>query len=216
MFSLAKYLLGVALVAGSVHHAAAYNLPPEIINGVMDACRPDYHRLCDYTVPGEGRIAQCLLDHEMELAPRCLGAVKFAYAIEACMPDYYRYCRGVPPGGGRIVECLAERMDMLIPECRHVVRANLPHPHFDRFGPGPYNGPERYPNPGYEQPGHEQGFAPRGPYPGDDDGRFVDRAPRNPSSGYDRGDVPPPPPPPPGEYEREAPYPSGPYGDRDR
>ena len=127
MFKFVKYLIGAGLIAGSTTVAAAGDLPPEIIDSVMASCRPDYHNLCSFVVPGGGRVARCLLDHETELAPPCLKSIKLAYAMEACMPDYRRLCNGVPPGGGQIVECLASRMEALAPECQRVVSANAPY-----------------------------------------------------------------------------------------
>ena len=149
MFKFVKYLLGAGLIAGSTTVAAAGDLPPEIIDSVMASCRPDYHNLCSFVVPGGGRVARCLLDHETELAPPCLKSIKLAYAMEACMPDYRRLCNGVQPGGGQIVECLASRMEALAPECQRVVSANLPYatPGHERYSynRGPYGRPETNP-----------------------------------------------------------------------
>jgi len=145
MFKFARYVLGVGLMVGTTA-ASAGEVMSDAAGGVMNACRPDYHRLCSYAVQGNGRIARCLLDHETELTPSCLRAVKIAAGAEACMADYRRYCQGVPRGQ-QAFECLAGRMDALRPACRRVVSANAPYmqPHGERYGygrgPGPYGGP---------------------------------------------------------------------------
>jgi hypothetical protein len=144
--------LTVILSAGVIFGATAAwadGLPPEVRDDVMRTCRADYHRVCSEVVPGDGRVGRCLLDHETELAPSCLKAIKLAYAIESCMPDYRRFCNGVAPGGGQIVECLAERMEALAPQCQRVVSANAPYgaPGRERYssyrGHG-YGDPYRY------------------------------------------------------------------------
>jgi hypothetical protein len=158
MFKLVKYIVG-GLIACSTPLAAG-GLPPEVADSVMNSCRADYHRVCPYVVPGDGRVGRCLLDHERELEPPCLKAVKLAYAMEVCLPDYQRFCNGVQPGGGQIVQCLAERIEALAPECQRVVSANAPYaaPGEERYGyyrdqtpyPGAYpyrswqGGAERY------------------------------------------------------------------------
>ncbi len=188
MFKFVKYLLGAGLIAGSTTVAAAGDLPPEVLDSVMASCRPDYHRLCSFVVPGDGRVGRCLLDHETELAPPCLKSIKLAYAMEACMPDYRRLCNGVAPGGGQILECLGSRIEALAPECQRVVSANAPYagpgPRYS-YNRGPYGGPVTnpeayryeprpseaapYPDRPYEDRYADRGYAPRpygdAPYP---------------------------------------------------
>ena len=183
MFKFVKYLLGAGLIAGSTTVAAAGELPPEILDSVMASCRPDYHRLCSYVLPGDGRVARCLLDHETDVAPSCMKSLKIAYAMEVFMPDYRRLCNGVPPGGGQILECLGSRMEALAPECQRIVSANAPYasPGHERYSynRGPYGGgttnPEAYryeprpsetapyPDRPYEDRYADRGFSPR-PY----------------------------------------------------
>ena len=166
MFKFVKCLLGAGLIAGSTTVAAAGDLPPEVLDSVMASCRPDYHRLCSFVVPGDGRVGRCLLDREMELAPSCLKSIKLAYAMEACMPDYRRFCNGVQPGGGQIVECLASRIEALAPECQRVVSANAPYatPGHERYSSyhGPYSGPVTNP----EAYRYEPSPSETAPYPG--------------------------------------------------
>jgi hypothetical protein len=148
--------------------ALAGDLPPGVADNVMTSCRPDLHRVCAYVVPGDGRATRCLLDHETQLSPVCLKAVKLAYATDACMPDYERYCQGVPKGP-QVTQCLSQRMGVLRPACRRIVAGNDPYvnPNGGRFsyngggyggggyntGPAPYAGPAPYTGPApYGQP----------------------------------------------------------------
>jgi hypothetical protein len=124
MFKLAKYIIGAALAAGAPA-AWAGDVPQSVADSMMKSCRADYHRICPDVVPGSGRAAMCLLDHETELSPACLQAVKTAHAIEVCSPDYRRYCEG--SSGSQAMECLAGQMGALQPECRRIVAANAPY-----------------------------------------------------------------------------------------
>ena len=183
MFKFVKYLLGAGLIAGSTTVAAAGDLPPEVLDSVMASCRPDYHRLCSFVVPGDGRVGRCLLDRETELAPSCLKSIKLAYAMEACMPDYRRFCNGAQPGGGQVVECLASRIEALAPECQRVVSANAPYatPGHERYSSyhSPYSGPVTNP----EAYRYEPSPSETAPYSGGDgnaeqpyDDRYADRS----------------------------------------
>jgi hypothetical protein len=155
MLKIARYVLGAGLMIGATA-ASAGDLVPDAADGIMNSCRPDYHRVCGYVVPGEGRAARCLLDHQREIAPSCLLALRIASAVEDCMPDYERYCRGVPKGSPAF-QCLADKIDRLVPACRRVVDANAPYmlPREGRYAdnrgadpyyraPAPYSRPAPY------------------------------------------------------------------------
>ena len=47
----------------------------EAISYVAGQCREDIQSQCAATVPGEGRIAECLLNKKAELSSRCSGAI---------------------------------------------------------------------------------------------------------------------------------------------
>lgn len=151
MFKIAQYILGAGLMIGATA-ACAGDLVPDAADGIMNSCRADYHRMCSYVLPGHGRVARCLLDHEAQLAPNCRQAIRIASAVEACSGDYQRLCPGVPQGP-QAFQCLAGRMNLLIPECRRVVSANAPYmpQRQERYGynggPAPYQAPAPYQNP---------------------------------------------------------------------
>ncbi len=141
-----KVVAGAALVA-AVSAAQAAELPPEVLDKVIGACRSDYHRVCNFVLPGDGRIGRCLLDHERELSVPCLGALKIAYAVEACMPDYRQLCPGVPRGP-EAMRCLSGQLNALSSQCREVVAANAPYTQSspDRYGSSGYSDRETYGN----------------------------------------------------------------------
>ncbi len=88
----------------------------------LRACGGDIAELCGRTVPGQGRIAQCLTDHYDELAPACQRFVDRSFDIRnamfACAADADRHCAGLAPGGGRIAVCLLEQQDVITDACR--------------------------------------------------------------------------------------------------
>jgi hypothetical protein len=169
MFKLARCILGAGLVFGATV-ASAGDLPADTADGVMGACRSDYHRICSEVVPGDGRVARCLMDHERELTSYCLQSLRIASAAEDCMPDYRRFCRDVPKGQ-EAFRCLAGQMERLEPTCRRVIAANAPYmqpraDHYsynDPYNPrsyadeppyeGPYSGP--YARDGYSEPAEQ-------------------------------------------------------------
>jgi hypothetical protein len=177
MFKIAKYVIGAWLVAGA-SAASAGDVPSEVADNMMRSCRADYHRICPDVVPGAGRASLCLLDHEAELSPACLEAVKTAHAIEVCTPDYRRYCEGAK--GLQAMECLASRMEALKPECRRIVAANAPYMNrrssrYAYGSPAPYGPPSPGPYAYRGGPEDEDRYAEEGgasgpygayPYPG--------------------------------------------------
>ncbi|MGA7324520.1 MAG: cysteine rich repeat-containing protein [Rhodomicrobium sp.] len=211
MFKFASVIFGAGLVFGGVP-ALAGDLPPDTADNVMNACRAEYHRVCSYVVPGEGRVARCLMDHEVELAAPCLKTLKLAFAIEACMPDYRRLCQGVP-SGPQSFECLANRMQALNPECRRVVTANAPYferrsepygynrrpvPYGDTYAgrarvpsddANPYRGPVPYGDTyaGRGRVPSDDGYGYRGPTPYGDSYAFRDPKSYGQAEGYGRG-----------------------------
>jgi hypothetical protein len=190
MLKYAHYAFGAALSVSAVA-AHAGDLAPEAADTMMDSCRGEYHRVCSYVVPGGGRATRCLLDHETELSPRCLKAVKTALAVEACFPDYQRYCQGVP-NGRESMACLSAKLDVLNPSCRRIVAANEPYMRGQDGERSGYGGPV-FGAPAQTPYGYGGGFAyGRGyygaqPYQGQE-GERGEEAPRyQPYGGYSYG-----------------------------
>ena len=86
-------------------------------------CAEDAKKFCSKVRPGGGRVYQCMMGHEGELAPACrerLTAAKARYDefVSACKGDAEKYCKGIPAGGGRILSCLKGREADLTADCK--------------------------------------------------------------------------------------------------
>lgn len=86
-------------------------------------CIADKARLCPAVQPGEGRVAQCLMEHEIELSPACkknIAKIKEAgmKLKQACEADKNKLCKNTRPGGGRVLQCLRGHEDQLSAACK--------------------------------------------------------------------------------------------------
>jgi hypothetical protein len=89
-------------------------------------CEEEIKRLCPDIKPGEGRIAECVRQHEKEFSPQCqkkhAEMEKHKQAVEhakkACHDDVQKFCKDVDPGEGRMVRCLEEHEKNLTEGCR--------------------------------------------------------------------------------------------------
>jgi hypothetical protein len=87
-------------------------------------CKEDAARLCQGVEPGEGRIVQCLEQHEADLSPACKQKRdsfrdRMQEIRAACEEDAQKFCAGVQPGAGRIVRCLRQHENDLSEACRN-------------------------------------------------------------------------------------------------
>jgi hypothetical protein len=91
------------------------------------ACKADVQKFCADVKPGEGRIVQCIKQHESELSDACkqtLAARKEkrkerGEALQAaCKEDDQKFCADVKPGDGRKVQCLQSHQAQLSPACQ--------------------------------------------------------------------------------------------------
>ena len=86
-------------------------------------CKADVEKFCAGLQPGQGRIVQCLAQHEADLSPECRQKRdSFREQMEevraACEGDVKKFCAGVQPGGGRIARCLQQHTNELSDACR--------------------------------------------------------------------------------------------------
>ncbi len=86
-------------------------------------CADEIEKFCNDVRPGEGRIVQCLRDHDSELSTVCRQKVNAVFqrleeAKRICANDIAKFCAGVTPGGGRLLKCLKPHVNELAPECR--------------------------------------------------------------------------------------------------
>ncbi|HXN05584.1 MAG TPA: cysteine rich repeat-containing protein [Nitrospiria bacterium] len=114
--------------------------------GENDACKADFEKYCKDVKPGEGRIMQCMKEHEKDFSQACkthmaekkeMMEKKIKEAREACKGDVEKYCKDVKPGGGRIMQCLAEHKDQLSDTCKENLRSK---PSGDHKGMGDQKG----------------------------------------------------------------------------
>ena len=86
-------------------------------------CMSDAKKFCGDVQPGEGRIAQCMKQHESELSKACENHIKaakkeFAKIREACRSDAEKLCKDVQPGDGRIARCMKQNESQVSEACK--------------------------------------------------------------------------------------------------
>jgi hypothetical protein len=80
----------------------------------IQACKPDLAKFCPGIKPGGGRIAECLKQHEAELAPACQATVA---KVAECGPDIKKFC-GAASAPAALRECIKSHASELSPACR--------------------------------------------------------------------------------------------------
>jgi hypothetical protein len=107
--------LGLFLALVAVSH-----LPAFAQNRV---CADDVAKFCQGVKRGQGKLMQCLQEHQAELSSSCQAWVqtmetRMRQMIDACQSDVQRFCTGVNPGAGRIAQCLKQHESELSPTCK--------------------------------------------------------------------------------------------------
>jgi hypothetical protein len=90
-------------------------------------CQADVEKFCKDVQPGQGRILQCMKQHEAELSIACKNHIaeareKTQEFIKACKPDAQKFCNNVKPGKGRIYRCLKQHEAELSANCQDHVK----------------------------------------------------------------------------------------------
>ncbi len=85
-------------------------------------CVADAKKFCDDVRPGEGRVAQCMKEHEKDLSPGCKKNIvkmkeKIRDVAESCKDDAAKFCMDIEPGKGRILRCLKQHQGELSTAC---------------------------------------------------------------------------------------------------
>jgi hypothetical protein len=85
------------------------------------ACNGDIQAFCAGVPHGDGKIVQCLRDHQQQLSPGCQADMQRAAGlmkevVSACEDDVHRYCAGAAPGTTR--ECLRTNFRELSMGCK--------------------------------------------------------------------------------------------------
>ncbi len=86
------------------------------------ACNADIEKFCKDVQPGQGRIVNCMQQHEAELSAACRDQIaeareKTQAFAKACKPDAEKFCKDVKPGQGRIIRCLKQHQTELSADC---------------------------------------------------------------------------------------------------
>ena len=90
-------------------------------------CATDVHQFCADIKPGEGKVMECLNQHETDLSKTCMRfreearehfeAMKADFD-KACKDDVMKFCNDVTPGKGRLADCLKVHENSLSQTCK--------------------------------------------------------------------------------------------------
>ena len=90
---------------------------------LAEACRQDVDSHCSSVTPGDGKVHQCLVDHQEQLTTACRAETNHlqmtaASNVElspslgrACAAERAQHCAGVTPGKARVFNCLLANAD---------------------------------------------------------------------------------------------------------
>jgi hypothetical protein len=86
-------------------------------------CANDVAKFCQGVEGGQGKLMQCLQEHQSELSSPCQARVqavetRMREMTEACQSDVRQFCTGVNPGAGRIAQCLKQHESGLSSTCK--------------------------------------------------------------------------------------------------
>jgi Cysteine rich repeat len=86
-------------------------------------CADDVAKFCQGIEGGQGKLMQCLQEHQSELSSRCQARVqametRMREITDACQSDVRQFCTGVNPGAGRIAQCLKQHESELSSTCK--------------------------------------------------------------------------------------------------
>lgn len=87
------------------------------------ACAEDIEKYCKDVKPCEGRLIDCLKEHESKLSDECKAKIgeltkRLGDMQQACSADIKEFCGDIKPGEGRILECLRGHSGELSAPCR--------------------------------------------------------------------------------------------------
>jgi Cysteine rich repeat len=86
-------------------------------------CADDVAKFCQGVEGGQGKLMQCLQEHQSELSSPCQARVqavetRMRERTEACQSDVRQFCTGVNPAAGRIAQCLKQHESELSSTCK--------------------------------------------------------------------------------------------------
>jgi Cysteine rich repeat len=85
-------------------------------------CADDVTKFCQSVKGDQGKIMQCLKEHQTELSSQCQARVQAMEArmkemSDACQSDVQQFCRDINPGG-RLAQCLKQHESKLSSTCK--------------------------------------------------------------------------------------------------
>jgi len=120
-----KNQIKIAAIIAAIFGLASIALPVHAFT--EGACKDDAQKLCGDVKPGDGKIKDCMKQHESELSEACKdniaeGKDKFKEKLEeakaACKQDIQQFCANVTPGQGREFACLKSYEDKISTGCK--------------------------------------------------------------------------------------------------
>ncbi len=134
--------LALAVVLTALGGTAAYaqgNINPDTATGTdnwharfQDACGTDMQQFCANMQPGDGKLRDCMNQHQNELTAKCRDFREEARARwtamhekfeKACKDDVSKFCSDIKPGMGRMTDCLQSHATELSSGCRDETQA---------------------------------------------------------------------------------------------
>jgi hypothetical protein len=86
-------------------------------------CADDVAKFCQGVEGGQGKLMQCLQEHQSELSSPCQVRVqtmetRMREMTDACQSDVRQFCTGVNSGAGRLAQCLKQHESELSSTCK--------------------------------------------------------------------------------------------------
>ncbi|MGA7328756.1 MAG: cysteine rich repeat-containing protein [Rhodomicrobium sp.] len=105
-------------------------LPPlaSAQEGPGKACKGDREKFCAGVAPGDGKLGECLKQHETELSSECMAARQAAQearkAIRTnCKADAEKLCADTPKEHGGLMKCLEGHANELGQACADALKS---------------------------------------------------------------------------------------------
>jgi hypothetical protein len=91
-------------------------------------CKADREKLCPGMKPGDGKLNECLKQHEAELSPECAASRKerqdaWKAVRAACKDDFAKFCKDAPKEDGGKRKCLQSHESELGQACADALKA---------------------------------------------------------------------------------------------
>jgi len=119
----------------------------ELSPATATKCKDDITNFCKDVTPGQGRVHQCLLEHQQQLSEVCAKAEFRVQEIQSkdistnrmtlakCTSSINKICKDTKPGTGRMWQCLEEKINDqdMADDCRQEVQKFLRLKHSNFF-----------------------------------------------------------------------------------